>query len=212
MYREVRPDGSRGPETVFDYTSGNAADFTPARGLIPGNKYGFLVVASKNPPNPYVAYSNNAWSDTIPSYGQSTGPNCNPPTVTTFTLTSGSKSTSPGNAPLPIKQTEPLNINWNVTNAQTCTASVTSNPGSETLTPAVSNAWLANPKPLSGSHSFGVNQITSIGTYNFTLTCTNPWNNAITAQPTVVLTVEQLREPYIEFQGDFHTNESVNIE
>ncbi len=173
-------------------------------GLTTGDPYVFLVEANRNV-NPYKTYANGNW------VGSVTIPNCAPPTFTTFTISSGGRSTSPGNAPLTIKQAEAFDMGWNVTNTSSCTATMTAAPGSETLTPAVSGAWLVNPKPVSGTHSFGVNTIISKGTYDFTLTCTNPVNSAISASASVGLTVQQLRNPYIEFQGDFHTNESINL-
>jgi hypothetical protein len=174
-------------------------------GLTTGDPYIFLVEANRNA-NPYKTYANGNW------VGSVTIPNCAPPTFTTFTISSGGRSTSPGNAPLTIKQAEAFDMGWNVANTSSCTATTTAAPGSETLTPAVSGAWLVNPKPVSGTHSFGVNTIISKGTYDFTLTCTNPVNSAISASASVGLTVQQLRNPYIEFQGDFHTNESVDIQ
>jgi hypothetical protein len=176
-------------------------------GLIANHSYYFLVVAKKTNTNPYnnfEAYSNNAWSSPV------VFPDCSPPSFRAFNMTSGSNSTSPGNAPLTIKQTEPFSITWDVTNTNSCTASSAATKG-DPLTLSIYKAWVSNPKPVSGSHSFSQNQITSKGDYNFTLVCTNPWNAGISNEATMTLYVKQLRNPYIEYQGDFHTNESVNI-
>lgn len=185
----------RNPDTFYANTG--VIQNATVTGLTPNNQYGFRIIASKNtnPYNPYVTYSNGGnWTDTV--YGPTTFPDCSQPIINLFL----------NDTPyLEVKQNEPVTISWDTTNAVACTASIpsTTPPPSQALI----NAW-SGVKSTSGLQNLP--SIPTIGTYTFTLTCTNA--SGVSASATNTLNVTQLQKPYIQTTGgDVHTNESITI-
>lgn len=114
--------------------------------------------------------------------------------------------------PLAVKQKDVATLTWSVSHANSCTASPQSTPSDPNITPAnlnaINNAF-TGVKALTGSASIPT---LDIGTYRFTLACTNSNVPAYPASTTSTLIVNQLQKPYIQTTGgDVHTNETIFI-
>lgn len=211
-YYTTPQGGTNGPLTLSTPTS-TSGEVTS--GLTPGNQYGFTIRAKNSAApagTPDTVSNNGVWSNLLPGGAWTTYPICTPPVIN-LRITNGrtGQSAIPGNLPLSGKQNDPINITWSTGNAQSCSSGLSStNPPS----PADLNTWISLNKPCPGGNCLGnwnLPPITKIATYDFTLTCTSPWGISNSQPASVKLKIDPLRNPYIEFQGDFHTNESVSM-
>ncbi|MBI2593377.1 hypothetical protein HYW44_01935 [Candidatus Daviesbacteria bacterium] len=145
----------------------------------------------------------SSWTNPV-----SLSPTCTPPQINLF-LTSKGKTLGHNDYPLNVKQNDPVSISWNTTNVpvgpSSCTASIPStNPApSQDLI----NSW-SNGKAETGNQALA--PISTIGNYQFSLTCSNP--QGVSGSSTITLKVEETKKPYFKTTGgDVHTNKGIYI-
>ncbi|MBI2018040.1 hypothetical protein HYS92_03230 [Candidatus Daviesbacteria bacterium] len=133
---------------------------------------------------------------------------CSPPVINLF-LTSKGKTLGHNDYPLVIKQNDPVSISWNTVNVpvspSSCTASIPSTDPAPSA--ALTSAW-SNGKAETGNQALP--PISTIGNYQFSLTCSNP--QGVSGSSTITLKVEQTLKPYFKTTGgDVHTNKGIYI-
>lgn len=136
-----------------------------------------------------------------------TSDTCTPPPPPKVNLTMKNETTgdqvSNGGFPLAARQTHRLTLSWNVSNAESCTASAN---------PLYKSVWTDNKvdPAVNPTGSVTITNTEVKGTYVFGLTCRNAIGDQVPS--TIQVNITQLQKPYIQTTGgDVHTNESINI-
>jgi hypothetical protein len=135
-------------------------------------------------------------------------PDCSPPIINLF-LTSKGVTLAYNDFPLVVKQNDPVAILWNTTNVpvgpSSCTASIPSTDPAPTQD--LINSW-SNGKAEAGREALP--PISTIGQYQFRLTCSNP--QGVSGSSVITLKVDETKKPWFKTTGgDVHTNKGIYI-
>ncbi len=162
-----------------------------------------ITYSSSGGYNPSLTYnSRTLLSDivsvtTLPCDGSPIpSPSVNPPANPQINLniTTDTNTYYSNDLPASVKQSENATLNWNITNADSCTAD------------SSQSFWDGSLTSFSGSESIDTS---NTGTLLFNVDCSN---SSGTTSASIQLNIALLRPPFIQTTGgDVHTNETFNI-